>query len=112
MSPEAFRFYLPAYIRIAVESFETADVVADAAVFSLTPPRENERLFKIAAQAGGPGPNPFSPEHVQRQRVWWLERVAGLAGPQQRSIAMFLQYMDEARHSTGSKEALEYWTRG
>lgn len=110
MSSEAFRFYLPAYMWIAVEAYEAADVVAEAAVFALTPPREDERLFKIAEQAGGPGPNPFSPEQVRKRHSWWLERVSGLTGAQRRAVIVFLQSIDQSHGSRFSREALDYWS--
>lgn len=111
MSPEAFRFYLPAYMRIAVEEYEAADVVAETVIFALMPPREDERLFKIAEQAGGLGPNLFSPEQVQQRHAWWLERVSGLTDAQRRAVIVFLRSIDQSHGSRLSREALECWSR-
>lgn len=43
-TPEGFRFFLPAYVRISVLDFEHADLIPMSAVGSLTRP-ENPRLW-------------------------------------------------------------------
>jgi uncharacterized protein DUF6714 len=37
MSPEAFRYYLPVYMAIAIDRHESSDLAAEAAVAALTP---------------------------------------------------------------------------
>ena len=90
MSATAFRYYLPAYMLIAIDDYSDADVVADSAVNALAP--------------AAPGP----------LREFWVERVSGLSPKQSKAIVEFLSFM-QAEHAEdypvhGPKDALRHWT--
>lgn len=44
LTPEAYRFYLPAYLIAGSVNYDEADVIPDSVVFSITPPSD-ERDF-------------------------------------------------------------------
>lgn len=88
MLPEAFRYYLPAYMLIALDDCAEADVIADSALDMLTP---------------------------GEQREYWNERAMGFSKKQREAILSFLEYLDTHRGADypafGPKEALRYWAR-
>ena len=94
MSPAAYQFYLPAYMLIAIDSYNEADVTADAAMFSLTPWREPE----------------------SDMYAWWKTKVTGFTFAQREAIVAFLKYLlvahSEEWVSHSPKEALVYWETG
>lgn len=90
MSPEAFRYFLPAYMRFFLERWDEADAIADAAVFVLIPTSD--------------------PKLVQ----WQLDRFRGFDHRQRRAIADFLAYAGETYGSDydtfGLPEAKAFWS--
>ncbi len=72
LTPEAFRYYLPAFLLAALQSYKKADMVPFSLVFHLTPPAEGD------------------PERSRFDQV-----VTGLTQEQKVVIATFLQYMLE-----------------
>ena len=89
MSPEAFRFYLPAYMVITINDYKEADTAGDAAMFAVTPPADRSLV------------------------PWWQERISGFNAKQRSAIRSFLEYVDE-KHAQdfpvhGPKDALFYW---
>ena len=88
MTPEAARFYLPAYMVIAINNYDEADVVASTALNFLLPPPS------------------FS-------MTWWKERVSLFSQNEKKAIVAFLEYLKEKHGDDypvcGPKEALEYW---
>ncbi len=89
MTPEAYRFYLPAYMLISIDHPGTGDVLADAAVGSLAP---------------WPDPTP-------RLQAWWAERVSDFSPAQRKVIVEFLRFLRE-RYAWGPPQlaaALRYW---
>ena len=87
MSPEAFRYYLPAYMLIALDDYAEADVIADSALNMLTPGELRES---------------------------WNERAKGFSQRQREAILSFLNYLDTHHGADypvhGPKDALRYWT--
>jgi hypothetical protein len=73
MTPEAFRYYLPAYLFIAIDRFKESDVIPYSVVWKLT-----------------------APEHPGPDMDWFLSRVEGLSLEQRRVIIEFLQFMRTA----------------
>lgn len=71
MTPEAYRFYLPAYLIAAALHYDEADIIPDAVVFNLIPPSE-DWLF-----------------HMYRQKM------QGLTAAQRRAIRSWLQFLKE-----------------
>lgn len=74
MTPEAYRFYVPAYMLIALSNYNEADVTADTAINSFIPPDES------------------SADMYQ----WWEQRVGGFPPEQRETIIAFLEYMQGA----------------
>ena len=67
MSPQAFRYYLPAYMLIAIDDYAEADVIADSALNMLTPGELQE---------------------------YWNERAKGFSQRQREAILSFLNCLD------------------
>lgn len=116
MSAEAFRFYLPAFMLIALRDFRAADMAGEAAMASLTPPSFHPELYELAKQPGVTEEmNPCSQANVARQREWWDGRIAGFTPQQRQVIAAFLDHMDRthgadyASDLSGPRAALEHW---
>lgn len=70
-SPEAYRYYLPAFLLASVLSYRAAGMVPGATVFSLTAPRTQGKIMD-----------------------WFLERIRGLTPSQKAVIKEFLEFMD------------------
>ena len=74
LSPEAFRYYLPAYLKAAVTDYQDADLVPEILVSALTPPADAalQSYFEQRAQ-------PLSVEQagVVRAVLEFLQRVHG-----------------------------------
>jgi Family of unknown function (DUF6714) len=90
MSPDAFRFYLPAYVLAAVEHSRRSDLAPAAVVQSLTPPSRD------AASAR-----------------WFEERVRGLSNEQRAALRGALQVIAGAGLflEREAEQALAYWNR-
>jgi hypothetical protein len=89
MSPVAFRYYLPAYMLVAIDHYDDADVTANSAVNALIP-----QTSKGLAE-------------------FWTDRTSGFSDHQKGAIVAFLSFM-EGNHgsdylSHGPKQALQYW---
>ena len=99
MSPEGFRYFLPAYMLIALEEYDISDVTAESAILSLTPD-----VLEFTGNADDPG-------------SWFGRRVGGFTDAQRRAIAGFLLAMQEMHGQDFSEDsspmaALErYWAR-
>ncbi len=74
MTPDAYRFYVPAYMLIALSNYNDADVIADTAINSFIPPDES------------------SDDMYQ----WWEQRIGGFLLEQREAIIAFLEYMQDA----------------
>jgi len=89
MSPEACRFYLPAYMLIAIDNHDEADVVAESA-WSMLLPKDDPSLAD-----------------------YWRERAAGFSPKQRKAIVSFLRFLQQHYGSdypaVGPQNALSYW---
>lgn len=123
MSPAAFRYFVAAFMVLAIREADALDSVTDAAVHALTPPRyrpeidalarrEHERMaaedptLDLAALERASG---TSREGVRRLRAWWDERVAGFTDPQRAAIVAFLSWATETWGEDLAGEALQHW---
>jgi hypothetical protein len=83
MSPEAFRFYLPAFMIYSIVDFDRADVAVDRVIANLT------LLFASDIWS--------KPSHAEEDERWWrnwfFERVSGFDVLQAKVIREFLEYM-------------------
>lgn len=93
LTPEAYRYFLPAYLRVSVLSYRKADLIPGSVLYSLTPPAD-------------PGPD----------KDEFLSRVATLSQGQKRVIRRFLEYLRDA-HRGGflrgeiNRPLNRYWHR-
>jgi hypothetical protein len=111
LSPEGFRFYLPACMLISVMNFDRADIIPNCVVSRLTPlyasdidrlSRERDREMMREYYRSGEAERRF------------LKRVSGLSEAQCKVIRQFLEYMRDAYRtefvSQEAETALErYW---
>ncbi len=119
LAPAGYRFYLPAFMRIAVAEFRRADVIPDVIVRTLTPPRPEQRATcadpdeadpntdAAGAHVAGdvPGQNDEWERFVRAvlglrgdsvaSRVF-EERMTGLERDQRNAIRLFLEHMRDA----------------
>ncbi len=100
MTTEAFRYYLPAYMLIAIDNYYEAP--ADVPLFHLSPPRRADKArrteFLEQVQEFTPAQRQeireiLSHEADEERRTWFLERVRGFAPAQCEAIRAFLRYM-------------------
>ena len=89
MLPDGFRYYLPAYMLIAVDEYPDADVTADSAVYALTPP-------------------------ASLTEPLWRERSNLFSADQRTAIVAFLKFMETSRGTDypvhSPRDALPYWS--
>ena len=93
MSPQAFVYYLPTYMTIAINEYEHADVIADSAIYALTPEKEEDL------------------------KDWWKERISVLNSKQIICIISFTKYMLENHEDDYLEDSLnethrfwvDYW---
>jgi hypothetical protein len=120
MTPEGWRYYLPAYLTLALD-WEAADAVGDAVVGNLTHPRALEAaLTRVARDLGHP------PEEVLRGQAARFEaRVEGLDPAEADAVRAVLRHLarriDAAHAALGppgralpnrAREALASWWEG
>lgn len=114
MTPEGWRYYLPAYLLIALE-WEESDAVGDSVVGVLTHPRARVDSFTRVAQDLGLEPESVLAAHSAR----FEERMSGLTDAELeavRGVLLHLAEHVEARNApyqaqlpNGPREALESW---
>lgn len=71
MTPEAYRFYLPAYLIAALLDYDKADTISDSVVFSLIPPSDD------------------------RDAESYRQRMQGFTSAQRQVIRSFLEFMKQ-----------------
>ena len=117
MTPDGWRYYLPAYLLIALE-WEKADAVGDAVIGNLTHPRALAELYARVADDLG-----LERESVLRGQVArFEERLSGLGEAEFEAARALLAYVAEridAGHRrlghelpNAARVALESWTSG
>ncbi len=106
MSPEAFRYYLPAFMRMAISEGEWAADFAETTTFALTPPHYDPRLEAI--------PPRETSEALARRLEWWKICVSVFSMAEGKAILAYLNYLADQlegpdREICFPKEALAYW---
>lgn len=95
LKPEGFRYYLPAFLRIALD-FEHGGEVADALCHFLTPPRADSQ---------------------QEDRNLFFARIAGMSEAQKAAVELVLEFLSDKYKQAGypddpAADALSgYWQR-
>lgn len=122
LTPEAFRFYLPAYLSIVVREFEKTDILPEVTVQYLTLPVEADDLNKLSyiQQESNETKlelSQFLIDELSRsnQRVHqFMERMSGLNQQQGQAIRYYLEYLKAEKNdyffSNEPEMAIErYW---
>jgi uncharacterized protein DUF6714 len=112
MSPEGYRFYLPAFMIFSIVDFYRADVIPDEIIQSLTPPVAADIAGISARHEIPPELQPFSQDQweaivktlveSERTGAWeqaFFARMSGFSKVQSAAIRQFLEYMREAYSS-------------
>lgn len=102
MTPEAFRFYIPAYLSIVIKEFEKSDVLPLNTVLALTSPIEVNKLDKFNLMQSHPIIGNF------------IERISGFNQQQCQAIRYYLEYLNIEKKNyfinNESQVAIErYW---
>lgn len=104
LTPEAFRYYLPAYLVASLNYFEELDTIPLNIVHYLTLPVEVDPILKLEFLRNKEGPG--LSELLQREleqtdlRVHrFFERMAGFSVQQSATIKNFLAYLHEHHHT-------------
>ena len=114
LSAAAFRYYLPAFMRIALDEpldgprSDWEASMVDVAVWALLPPRFRPEVHALE-QSLEPPLAVSSPEATARLRAWWDARVTGFTSDQRRAIVAFLARMHERHGTPETAEAREHW---
>ena len=88
MTPEGWRYYLPAYLLIALQPDE-ADVIADAVVGALTHPRARTASFTRVAIDLELEPETVLAAHTKR----FVERISGLTAAELEAVRAVLRWL-------------------
>lgn len=132
LSPQGFRFYLPAFLRITVTDYRRADVIPDMIMVTLTPPRlsdiEERQAKLVKFEENYLEYAKFSPEEWRQINAPMKEdcrsgeaqrrfdnRVSGFTPEQSMAIRRFLEYMRDVHGNDYAEEAQRaldrYWRR-
>ena len=114
MTPEGWRYYLPAYVLMTLD-WEESDAVGDAVVGALTHPRARVESFTRVANDLGLEPEGVLATHSER----FEERMSGLSPGELEAVRAVLEHLGglvEAANApfqtqlpNGPREALESW---
>jgi hypothetical protein len=101
--PEAFRYYLPAFMRAALVDHETADVILDGLEFHLSPPEKDGFLDQESLQK-------YGYTHTDS----WLRRVSSFTTEQKSAIRAYLEFETYPRRWTikerqEQQHTLDFW---
>jgi hypothetical protein len=88
MTPEGWRYYLPAYLLIALQPDE-ADAIGDAVVGNVTHPRARTALFARVAIDLGLEPEVVLAQHTER----FVDRISGLTNEELEAVRTVLQWL-------------------
>lgn len=125
-TPQAFQYYLPAYLIAVVEYYEDTDVLPDVVVSVLTLPDEGDVIEKIEyfqsnpELAGSDELRQVITDTLQKQKTTtgshvheFYQRLSGFSAEQGHAVKLFLTYLiDEHADDffSGPQDALDrYW---
>lgn len=115
MSGAALRYYLPAFMLIALEepldgatcNWEMSLVYVAAT--TLNPHRYRPEVHALEQTLTPPALQSTSPDAAARLRTWWEDRMQGLTRAQRDAILAFLTRMQERRADDEVRYALDHW---
>jgi hypothetical protein len=88
MTPEGWRYYLPAYLLIALE-WKESDAIGDAVVFALTHPRARVESYSRVATDLGLEPEAALATHSER----FAERMSDLREDELAAVRAVLEHI-------------------
>ena len=98
LSPEGFRFYLPAFMIILIMDYYRADITSIVVIGRLTLP--------CASDSKGTNAQRFAEYYRSGEAEhWFFERVSGFNEAQSKVIRQFLEYMRDAHSEDESEDA-------
>jgi hypothetical protein len=122
LTPEAFRFYLPAYLSNVVREFDESDALPEISVYYLTLPVEADSLINLSCIQQQSNEtklevSQFLIEELSRsnQKVHqFMERMSGFNQQQGQAIRYYLEYLKAEKNdylfSNEPEIAIErYW---
>jgi hypothetical protein len=123
MSPEAFAWFLPAYLVTSVERYFETDTLTSSIITHLTlPDEEDGRQFELSREYARtldfhieePPTNCFDVDDKMIQE--FMDRVANLSRDERAAVRDYLEYVDSEHGEDflmfGPKQALErYWAQ-
>jgi hypothetical protein len=123
MTPEAFAWFLPAFMVVSVASYAGSDTLTSSVITCLTPPDEAdarqfeqlvEDLRALDPDLLGDEPAPDSLGADAELLEQFVERAARLTLPEKAAVRDYLEYIDVAHGADfpafGPKQALDrYW---
>jgi hypothetical protein len=125
MTPEAFAWFLPAYLVVSVTLYSESETLTSSLITYLTPPDEaDSREFETLVEetrALDPDllveePRPVSLDADDELLEHFMERVARLNLDEKAAVREYLEYIDAAHGEDfpvfGPKQAMDrYWAR-
>ena len=132
LSPGGFRFYLPAFMRIAVTDYDRADIIPGIIIRSLTPPTlsdvEERAAFLENFSKQDKGYVKISPEEVRELNaqmlgsfhsgedlIWFDERVSIFTPEEKKAVRRYVEYMRDFHGNDLEEDAQKaldrYWNR-
>ena len=96
LSPSGFKYYLPAFLRLAVREYATADALPDSLVFHLTPPPPTAAAMASVPQPPAlppPQPAPDAVDDADWQTAFFTARASQFNHAQGRAICHFLAHL-------------------
>lgn len=116
MSGAALRYYLPAFMLIALTEPLTGATsnwemsLVDVATTTLNPPRYRPEVHALEQTLTPSAQQSTSPEATDRLRTWWEDRMQGFPRAQRDAIVAFLTRMQERRADDEVQYALAHWS--
>jgi len=117
MQPEGWRYYLPAYVLMALD-WEESEAIGDAVVGALTNPRARVESFTRVANDLGLEPDDVIAAHSKR----FEERMSGLAPGELEAVRLALEHLVDVVEASNApfqtqlpnapREALDSWAFG
>lgn len=125
MTPEAFAWFLPAYLVVSVTLYSESETLTSSLITCLTPPDEaDSRQFEALVEETRAldrdllveEPRPGSLDADDELLEHFMERAAGLNLDEKAAVRDYLEYIDVAHGEDfpvfGPKQALDrYWAR-
>lgn len=91
LAPEAFRYFLPAFLQLSVDHYDSLGIFVSELVGALTEPSRDDMVQSLDRAAQIPAPTGLAPEIMQQlrqQQLEWFDSGAPLAKYRERIGAL------------------------